>query len=300
MTPARRWLLALAASSIALAAWALPRERPSAAELVRCRATDGPRTAPIDLYSGSRLRSDGMLEAGKRVGCSESSRSARATVAAREALLLVPHHLRPQTVRVHLDPALPSGAVPIATLETHTESASLFARSSGAADLDPSVWLHEFAHLRARGTRPHGRIERRIYAAIEEGVADYYAAVIRGSPRLSGEDGARDLERPPRVPAEYWVTLLNPVFDPHPFGWELAAALWRIDSKPGPLLDDLVEGLSADSAANDLPGGADTTPADVARSFVMRCPARSRRTITQALARAFGVELESELERTER
>jgi hypothetical protein len=298
VTPARRWLLALAASSIALAASALPGERPSAADLARCRAGDEPSTARIEFYTGSRLRADGILETGRRAGCGESAAAARAIAGVREALLLVPNHLRPQTVRVHLDPALPSGAAPLALLETHVESASLFARSSGAADVDPSVWLHELAHLRARGTRPNGRIQRRIYAAIEEGVADYYAAVFRGDPRLSHAEGARDLERPPRVPAEYWVTLLDPVFDPHPFGWELAAALWRIDRKPGPLLEDLIEGLSAHSAAAKLPAEPVATPTNVARSFVTRCPARSRRAIAGALTRAFGVELETELERT--
>jgi hypothetical protein len=293
MTPGR-WLIALAASSIAIAALALPRERPSAEELARCRATDTPAIA---LHAGSRLRADGVLETGERVGCSESLEAARVIVSARAALELVPHHLRPERVTVHVDPALPPGSAPPGPLETHAESASLFARSAGAAGLGPSIWLHEFAHLRARGARPRGRIERRIYAAIEEGVADYYAAVFGGNARLSAAEGARDLERPPGVPAEYWVTLLAPVFDPHPFGWELGAALWKLDPEPGPLLPDLLEGLSARAEAID-PAAGEPTPAKVAHSFVLRCPPRSRAAITRALARAF--DLGAEFERTER
>jgi hypothetical protein len=295
MTPAGRWLVALAASSIAIAAWALPRERPSAEELARCRATDAPA---IELHAGSRLRADGVLETGERVGCNHSRTAARVIFSARAALELAPRHLRPGRVPVHIDPALPSGSAPSGPLETHAESASLFARSAGAAALGPSIWLHEFAHLRARGPRPRGRIERRIYSAIEEGVADYYAAVIGGNARLSAAQGARDLERPPGVPAEYWVTLLAPVFDPHPFGWELGAALWKLEPKPGSLLDDLFEGLSARAGANELAASGETTPAKVAHSFTLRCPARSRPAITGALARAFG--LGPEFERTEK
>ena len=117
--------------------------------------------------------------------CSESTEAARVTLAARAALALVPRELRPERVVVHLDPALPRGAPALGALETHVESASLFARSSSTSELEPSILLHEFAHLRARGARPQDRAGRRIFAAIEEGVADYYAAVITGSARLS-------------------------------------------------------------------------------------------------------------------
>jgi hypothetical protein len=293
MRPAGRWLVAVAASSIAIAAWALPRERPSADELARCRATNAPA---IELHAGSRLRADGVLETGERVGCNHSRTAARVIVSARAALELAPHHLRPERVAVHLDPALPPGSAPPGPLETHAESASLFAGRAGAADLGPSIWLHEFAHLRARGARPRGRIERRIYAAIEEGVADYYAAVFGGNARLSAAASTRDLERPPGIPAEYWVTLLAPVFDPHPFGWELGAALWKLEPRPGPLLEDLLAGLSARAEATDPTARAEATPATVAHSFTLRCPARSRPAIAKALAQAFG--LEQDLERT--
>jgi hypothetical protein len=294
MTLPGRWLVALAASSIAIAAWALPRERPSAEELARCRAADAPA---IELHTGSRLRADGVLETGARVGCDHSRTAARVIVSANAALQLAPHHLRPERVAVHIDPALPSASATPGPLETHEESASLFARSAGAANLDASIWLHEFAHLQARGARPRGRIERRIYGAIEEGVADYYAAVIGGDARLSAEQGGRDLERPSGVPAEYWVTLLAPVFDPHPFGWELGAALWKLEPKPGPLLEDLLAALSARTEATE-PAAGEPTPARVARSFVLRCPLRSRAAITGALVRAF--DLGPEFERTEK
>jgi hypothetical protein len=292
VTGPRRWgLLALAGSSIGVAAWALPGDRPTAAELARCSALDSPA---IEVRSSSRLRADGRLEGGLPVSCGESARAACALLAAHDALALVPDRLRPARVTVHLEPALPPGSAPLGALEYHADSASLFARRADLAQIESSVWLHELGHLRARGARPRGRIERRIYAVIEEGAADYYAATIGGSARLRSPDGARDLDRPAGVPPEYWVTLLAPAFDPHPLGWELAAALWKIEKAPGPLLHDLIEGLSARVEPADLPEGTAATPAAVARSFAERCPARSRQAIAGALGSAFGVPLEPE------
>ena len=292
MKSRRRWtLLVLAGSSIGVAAWALPHDRPSAAELTRCRALD---SSAVEVRMRSRLRADGVLESGKSVSCDQSAHAARVISAAHDALALVPDRLRPERVTVHLEPALPSGSAPLGSLEYHADSATLFARREDIAELDSSVWLHELGHLRARGTRPRSRIEQRIFAVIEEGAADYYAATIRGDARLSSPEGTRDLNRPPGVPPEFWVTLLAPAFDPHPLGWEFAAALWRIEENPGPLLHDLIEGLSAQVERADLPDGTAATPAAVARSFTLRCPARSRQVIAGALARAFGVPLEPE------
>jgi hypothetical protein len=289
-----RWLAALLVSSVGVVAWALPRDRPSADELARCQASETVEGPAIELYRSSRLRADGAIEPGKRVLCSASAGAARVTLKARDALRLVPRGLRPDRLVVHLDPALPRAATPLTALETHRESASLFVRSSSEVTLESSAWLHEFAHLLARGKRPQTRTGRRVFAAIEEGVSDYYAAVINGSARLSGSKPARDLDRPPRVPPEYWVTLLAPSFDPHPFGWEFAAALWQIEKQPGPLIHDLLQGLSAQVTVGDPPAGAEPTPAGVSRVFVLRCPERSRQVIARALERAFGLHLELE------
>jgi hypothetical protein len=290
---AARSLLA-ALLPIALLAWVLPRSGPSAGERERCRAALSATgaAAALELWVGSSLLADGTLAAGRRGACDESAPAARVLSAAHMAAARVPRELLPERIVVHLDPGLPAGAARLRALETHVDSRSVFVDGASPLLLEPSAWLHEFGHLVSQGARPRGRAERRIFAVIEEGVADYYAAAVGGAARVGSDRIERDLEHPPRIEPERWLDLLRSSFDPHPFGWALAGALWRSEREPGPLLADLIAGLSRPTPlAAAVRADSEVAPAQVLRAFALRCPERSRAAIAAAIERAFELEI---------
>jgi hypothetical protein len=115
-------------------------------------------------------------------------------------------------------------------------------RSPAVADL--TIWLHELAHVaihaplraeRRGGGREAAPLWReRLQAAIEEGVADYFAACAGSTTRLGAIDGRepRDLaEAPVDEPASAaaWETLPFPGadFEPHRLGASLASLAFR-------------------------------------------------------------------------
>jgi hypothetical protein len=234
-----------------------------------CPMTDRP-PAGLELVVGSTLDGDD-LEPG------EPQRCAGPWTAVEAALDAMPRALRPVPLVVHLDPRV-RDAAPIDRVEVHQGSGALLLASG--ASLDATVLLHELAHVRMRGPRPASRIAERLLRAVEEGVADWVAATLVGSPVLGDGDG-RDLRRPPEASTFAWASLALPQvrFDPHELGWQLGAVLWREHSDGGALRDDLVAAL-ADPAL--WPADVRTLAQTVAH-LVARCPARSRDQLTRVL-----------------
>jgi hypothetical protein len=191
------------------------------------------------------------------------------------ALSQVPVELRPTDLR--LDGQNPARAV---SVEFDFASGALLL-GPGAEDLPSSVWLHELGHARMRGARPHGVLGGRLFRAIDEGAADYFAACVSGSPRLGDARELRDLTAPPAVAASEWATLALPSgFDAHRTGWALAARLYAAEPRRGPLLDALVACLDDES---ELDRAADT-PAATVQALLQACPVNGRERISQVLA----------------
>ena len=183
----------------------------------------------------------------------------------------VPERFRPEHVVVEIDPRQ-TGVV----ARPETGSVLVSPRRRG---LDRDVWLHEIGHLVAHGPRPEAETARRLARAIDEAVADYYAATLTGSPVVgTGASEARDLSDAPALRDEAWALLGLPRFDPYPFGWALAGIWWRMDPFAGALLEDLLSCLSSAVFAGRR------TPRDVVHALAERCPARSRARIARSLA----------------
>lgn len=190
------------------------------------------------------------------------------------ALSQVPVELRPTALR--LDGHTPARAA----VEFDFASGALML-GPGAEDLPSSVWLHELGHARMGGARPHGVLGGRLFRAIDEGAADYFAACVSGSPRLGDARELRDLTAPPAVAASEWATLALPSgFDAHRMGWALAARLYAAEPRRGRLLDALVACLDGESG---LDRAADT-PAATVQALLQACPADGRERISQVLA----------------
>lgn len=236
-------------------------DRPTAAESEACRARGAGKLASPRLELRARA---GVLR------CDEDGPATRAFVGADRLIASLPPALRPGLVLVELRP---SGS----KLEAVPERSSLIISERYAA-ADPGTWLHEIAHLSAHGPRPRSLAARRVAAAIDEGVADYFAAALSRSPQVgSGVGEERDLRRPPPLRAEAWAMLALADFDPHRFGWALAALLWKAEPHAGALLEDCVRCLSGGALANA------ESPAAVLSALSRTCPERSRERLAVAL-----------------
>ncbi|HEX2871043.1 MAG TPA: hypothetical protein VHP33_07305 [Polyangiaceae bacterium] len=204
-----------------------------------------------------------------------TTRYALVEAALSRALSQVPVEHRPAALR--LDGQNPARA---ASVEFDFASGALLL-GPGAEDLPSSVWLHELGHARMRGARPHGVLGGRLFRAIDEGAADYFAACVSGSPRLGDARELRDLTAPPPVTPSEWATLALPSgFDAHRMGWALAARLYAAEPRRGPLLDALVACLDGESG---LASAADT-PAATIQALLQACPASARDRISNVLA----------------
>jgi len=229
------------------------------------------------------------IEAGPLVACESNPRPYRAAVS---ALSRAPAALRPARVVLHLLPELEPAAPALRGVETHRASGELLVGSQPGDELSASeltLWLHELAHVRARGARPSSPVPARLVGALEEGVADYFAAAVAGSSRV-GVSGVelRDLELPPALRASEWAALAVPgAFDAHRFGWVLAAGLYRNEPRAGALLEDTLSTLARSDA---WPANA-TTPRGAVAELLRRCPERSRNAFDQALLRWLPPEL---------
>ena len=198
---------------------------------------------------------------------------AQVEAALSRALSQVPTELRPTDLR--LDEHNPAHAA----VEFDFASGALLL-GPGAEDLPGSVWLHELGHARMRGARPHGVLGGRLFRAIDEGAADYFAACVSGNPRLGNASELRDLTAPPAVAASEWATLALPSgFDAHRMGWALAARLYAAEPRRGPLLDALVACLDGNSGLDQ----AADTPSATVQALLQACAPSARDRISQIL-----------------
>jgi hypothetical protein len=223
---------------------------------------------------GSTLAGPAAIRPGRTVACGDDRQADGIREQVSRAYRKTPERLRPASVTVHLKPDVSAGVARIRGIEFHRASRSLLVER---APEEPSAWLHELAHVRMGARLPAGPLGRRLFAALEEGIADYQAACISGSTLVGG---VRDLERPPRLRAEHWASLALPrlSFDPHRIGWPLAARFYRIEPRPGTLLDDLVACM-----ARTLPPTVPDTPGALIDAWLGGCPPRSRDRIRSAL-----------------
>lgn len=188
------------------------------------------------------------------------------------ALASLPVDLRPERPRIELAPQT-------AGLQYDRASQSILV-GEGGAEAERSVWLHELAHARLSGARPKGALALRFTDAIEEGVADYFAAALGQNPVLGSGPSARDLRKPPKIGDSEWASLAFPGFDTHRMGWALASRLYEADPGGGSLLRDLVACLDGDSAL----GVAAESPASVVQALLEACPVAGRARIAGVLA----------------
>jgi hypothetical protein len=200
-------------------------------------------------------------------------------VSAHEAITLTPDKLRPSSVVIHLDPALPPSAPAIDVIEVHRPSGSVLVSSRDVDQVQVSMWLHEFSHLRMLGARPAGKAGSQLIEAVEEAVADYYAATIQGSALLgSSARGQRDLNSVPLASHGWEALAIDSLhFDPHEVGLGLSSRLWRLSKKPGLLLEDLI------TCMKEARFGEVDSPRLVLASWLAACPERSRERIDQQL-----------------
>ena len=234
--------------------------------------------------AGSRIDA-ARLEPGTVLACETDAVVYRQAVSALDRL---PSRLRPPRLSLEIEPRFAAGAPPLRGVEVHRPSAALLStRELAAAPLTPAtlgVWLHEVAHVRAHGARPASGVPVRLFLAVEEGAADYFAAVTSGSTLLGDESGEiRDVAAPPALGAAHWASLaFADAFDAHHFGWALAGELFRQEPSAGPLLDDLLSALSTREA---WPAGAGGSPGAALDELMRRCPTRSQSALESVLAR---------------
>lgn len=270
----RRWLTLFVLGSLSACG------RPDSEAIARCRATTSGelRNAAVALHVGSRLTPE-SINPGSVPRCEDDARALDAFEAASRARNQLPAGLAPTTITLHLGP---NGVRPMG-IEFHEATGSLLVERNPAAAVDQTVWLHELTHVRSRGARPAALAARRVYRALEEGVADYVASVVAGTPGL-GRDASgnvvRDLTSPPEKTTREWSLLALPKapFDAHSLGWQLAAELHRRAPKSIAVAEDLVTALATSEPMQQV-----TTPAQALQELSRRCPERSRGLVDAAV-----------------
>jgi hypothetical protein len=236
------------------------------------------RAAPVvTIYQGSTVTPRDELRPGTPVTCVERPELAPLL----HALALVPAAMRPKRVVVHTDLRSTPGARPLDGVAYHRPSRTFLLGHGRASLLDETIWLHELAHAALDGARPGGPVARRLLGALEEGVADYFAAALSGSAQVGSARAGeiRDLSLAWRAPAWDWAALAVPgAFSPHRFGKSLAAALFRLQPTPGALLEDLVVCLHGRQ-----PWRASDAPQALLLELIQRCPVRSQQAVRSVL-----------------
>jgi len=259
-----RWLVALGTGVLAGLATLAARGEPP------------PLDARLSVRAGSVLLQNGALEPGPRL-TRDTWSALPAAQRASAALALIPGRFAPERVALEQEPERAAGVSPILGVECHRATGSLLLADS-AADLPDSVWLHELAHVRVHGARPHAQLAQRVITAFEEGVADYYAAVFGGSPRLGFGAQQRDLRQAPNVGPSDWASLAFPSFDPHRLGWTLAAALYEAEPRAGVLLETALACLDGPGPLADA-----DTPAHAITSLLASCPELGKDRLSEIL-----------------
>ncbi len=221
------------------------------------------------------------LRGGHVPACRDDGEAARAFRGATEALEAMPTRVRPANVDVHVVPR-PGGDPHALGVRFFPASGVVVVERGSARHLTPAAWLHELAHVSAGGNRPKTLVASRLLQAIDEGFADYFAAVVTRSPELGDGSGARlrDLRRPPPRATRDWALLALASAEPgtHRLGWQLASELWREEPESEDLAVDLLLGLA------ELPEGVPSrdVPAEALRAVSASCPERSRGRLVRA------------------
>ncbi|HEY3494070.1 MAG TPA: hypothetical protein VGK73_05260 [Polyangiaceae bacterium] len=258
-------------------------------EIDSSRLCASARSLGVTARLGSQV-SKPRIQNGAPLDCGAAPSSFRSAVA---ALTRVPPSLRPSALVLHVDPALERGTPVPQRVEVHRATGELLVAGSPPApsegDGSLSVWLHELGHVRAHGVRPSSGAAERLLLAVDEAVADYFAAAVSGSPRvgIAGQE-LRDLSAPPAIGPSEWASLALPAaFDAHRFGWVLAAELFRTEPEAGALLEDLLAALASREPWPETALGPD----NATRELVGRCSLRSRPALERALRRWLPPEL---------
>ena len=260
-------------------------DHPSRAECERIGSGGHTARPGLVVLRGSRLGAVAKLDPGNPASCSDPGRAAL-FLRAHALLANVPEALRPARVTIHASPTVGAPNAPVAGLEYHRESASLLV-SAAAVDMERTVWLHELGHLRAATRLPQAEPAQSVLAALDEGVADYYAAVTAGRPRLGGAHAGaeRDLAAPPAARADDWARLALPGgLDVHRMGWRFAGLAWQAEPREGALVRFLL------ACMGDLRALSGAGPGPVARAWLEGCPEAGRARV-EPLLRAWMPEL---------
>jgi hypothetical protein len=143
------------------------------------------------------------------------------------AIERVPAGLLRHPVELFLDPRVVDGP-PVREIETHA-SGGLLAASGSRALSDESIVLHELFHVAVSRERPSDARRARIFEALEEGLADYFAASVTGRSEVGSTDGRETRRLTPRRSATEleWVTTATGQIGPHALGHALASELWH-------------------------------------------------------------------------
>lgn len=251
------------------------------------RAKPEPLDARLSVRQGSSLLASGELRPGTELPRERAAESAAAQRVS-ELLAQIPARFAPAALTLELDPALGAGVPPLRGVECHAQSAALLV-SADAERLPDSVWLHELAHVRLQGARPRTVLARHVLEALEEGVADYYAAAIGGTPVLGPSEQQRDLRQAsPAGPSE-WASLAFPGFDPHHLGAALGATLYAAEPRPAELLGEAIACLDGDSALRDT-----ERPGPAIEALLAACPEREKARFSSLIHDWFPAELFTE------
>jgi hypothetical protein len=139
----------------------------------------------------------------------------------------VPPGFLRRPVELYLDPRVADGP-PVREIETHA-SGGLLAASASRALSDESIVLHELFHVAVSRERPSDARRARIFRALEEGLADYFAASITGRSEIGSADGRETRRLTPlrRATELEWVTTATGQVAPRALGHSLASELWH-------------------------------------------------------------------------
>lgn len=230
----------------------------------------------VRVVLGSRVANDGTLVRGHVATCRED---AAATALFERVRTLVRESGPAGTpfVVVHYAPG-GDGVTAPSRAETHATSGQILVARGEPPD--DGILIHELVHARLARTEeretPVG--VARLRAVLEEGVADYAAAVTRETPVVGDptRGPSRDLAHPPKASESTWIGLgaPNAGFDPHELGFSLAAKLYVKAPKDRSVRDDLYRCFE---------GAPGKTIRETLARWVLACPARHRELVTDVL-----------------
>lgn len=251
--------------------------------LIGCGAAEHrPCAAPgrVDVLIGATVSAT-RIEGGAAASC-EDPDAAHLRARLSDLLSRLPRAVQPPTLVIQLDPQFGPKQPALRGIAVHRASGHILLDRSMALAVDDSAWLHEMAHVALARAAPGRSPAGRLMAAMEEGVADFFAAAHIGHPRLGEvhDRVARDLGAAPAMSAAEWAGLagVGPTWRPHQAGWSLAGIAWSRAGPDSAFATDLLIGLRQVDT-QDSPG-----PRDVATRWRSHCHERSRARLDALLS----------------